>query len=165
MIPIALILDNIRSTYNVGSILRTADCFGVQEIFFSGYTPYPISKADRRMPHIAKKLHEQIAKTALGAESTLPFSVFDTIATAIDAAQSAGYKIIGIEQDTNSIPLDSYTFTQPSALILGNELDGVNTWTKSRCDVILEIEQYGTKESLNVANAAAIALYTTRTKT
>ncbi|MEZ6331041.1 MAG: TrmH family RNA methyltransferase [Candidatus Saccharimonadales bacterium] len=117
MIPIALILDNIRSTYNVGSILRTADCFGVQEIFFSGYTPYPISKADRRMPHIAKKLHEQIAKTALGAESTLPFSVFDTIATAIDTARISRYKIIGIEQDTNSIPLDSCT-ASPSQVLL-----------------------------------------------
>jgi 23S rRNA (guanosine2251-2'-O)-methyltransferase len=164
MIPIALILHNIRSTYNVGSILRTADCFGIQNIYFSGYTPYPSHSNDSRMPHIAKRLTSQIAKTALGAEQTVTFSVYDTIEAAISAARRDGYHIAALEQDEQSVLINKYTFLTATAFVLGNELSGIDEWTKHSADVILEIKQYGTKESLNVANATAIAVYAARSQ-
>ena len=164
MIPIALILHNIRSTYNVGSILRTADCFGIQNIYFSGYTPYPSHSNDSRMPHIAKRLTSQIAKTALGAEQTVSFSVYDTIEAAISAARRDGYHIAALEQDEQSALINKYTFLTATAFVLGNELSGIDEWTKHSADVILEIKQYGTKESLNVANATAIAVYAARSQ-
>ncbi len=165
MTPIALIIHDIRSTYNVGSIMRSADCFGVNKIYFSGYTPYPAYKNDNRLAHIAQKLTAQIAKTALGADKTVPFTVYTTVGAAIEAARQDGYTIALLEQDSVSIPLATYVFTGPTAIVLGNEVLGADTWTKRAADVILEITQYGTKESLNVASAAAIALFAARLKT
>lgn len=165
MSQISLILHDIRSTYNVGSILRSAECFGVQHVYFSGYTPYPLTPHDPRLPHIANKLHQQIAKTALGAESLVPFSIHQTITNAVAAARQAGYTIAALEQDAHSTAIETYRATTPVALILGNEVGGVDEWTKDTCDVILEIKQYGTKESLNVASAAAIALYALKANT
>lgn len=160
--PIALILHDIRSTYNVGSILRSAECFGVTEIYFSGYTPYPKIPNDQRLPHIAEKIHNQIAKTALGAESKVNVLVYTSIEEVFNEVKSKGYKIACLEQDENSIDIATYSFSAPTALILGNEVAGIANWTKSHSDVILEITQYGTKESLNVASATAIALFAAR---
>ena len=164
MQPLALILHDIRSTYNVGSIMRTADCFGVTTIYFSGYTPYPIHETDARLPHIIDKITAQIAKTALGAEKTMHFTVRDSIESAIENARHDGYVIAALEQDATSLPISEYPFASPTAIVLGNEVDGVDAWTKDVADVILEITQYGSKESLNVASAAAIALYAARNK-
>ena len=165
MTPIALIVHNIRSTYNVGSIMRSADCFGISKIYFSGYTPYPARTKDTRLAHIAQKLTTQIAKTALGAEKTVPFSVYSTVKSAIEAAQKDGYIIAVLEQDQSRIPLTTHVFCDPTAIVLGNEVLGADAWTKRTADVILEITQYGTKESLNVASATAIALFAARLKT
>jgi 23S rRNA (guanosine2251-2'-O)-methyltransferase len=161
--PIALILHDIRSTYNVGSILRSAECFGIEKVYFSGYTPYPLVNKDPRLPHLAQKIHNQIAKTALGAEERIEFSIHTSIEDVLSQAKNDGYLLAAIEQDVTSVDIASYSFTQPTALVLGNEVDGVSNWTKSQCDVILEIKQYGTKESLNVASASAIALFAART--
>lgn len=161
--PIALILHDIRSTYNVGSILRSAECFGVEKIYYSGYTPYPNITNDTRLPHLAQKIHNQIAKTALGAETRLSSFVLTTIEDALTQARSDGYTIAALEQDDTSTALSEYSFTTPTAIVLGNEVNGIADWTKAHCDVILEIKQYGTKESLNVASATAIALFAART--
>ena len=161
---IALILPDIRSTYNVGSIFRSAECLGAAHIYICGYTPYPQHYNDARLPHISTKIHNQIAKTALGAESIVPFSVYNSESEAIQQAKIDGYIIVGIEQDDNSVPMDAYTFSGNVAFIFGNELKGISGWTKQQCDVILEITQYGTKESLNVASAAVVALYAARTQ-
>jgi tRNA G18 (ribose-2'-O)-methylase SpoU len=161
--PIALILHDIRSTYNVGSILRSAECFGVEKVYFSGYTPYPKVENDTRLPHLAQKIHNQIAKTALGAEDKLELSIHAEIEGVIEQAKNDGYSIVALEQDENSVDIASYSFKNPTAIVLGNEVDGVADWTKSQCDVILEIKQYGTKESLNVASASAIVLFAART--
>lgn len=160
--PITLILHDIRSTYNVGSILRSAECFGVTEVFFSGYTPYPKIANDQRLPHIATKIHNQIAKTALGAETAVTAILCDSIEDALQSVKNKGYIVASLEQDENSIDIATYAFQSPTAFVIGNEVDGVPNWTKSNSDVILEIKQYGTKESLNVASATAIALFAAR---
>jgi tRNA G18 (ribose-2'-O)-methylase SpoU len=160
--PIALILHDIRSTYNVGSILRSAECFGVEKIYFSGYTPYPLVPNDMRLPHVAQKIHNQIAKTALGAEKQLELFVYENLEELLPIVKTDGYSLAALEQDTASVAISDYEFAAPTAIILGNEVAGVSDWTKSQCDVILEITQYGTKESLNVASATAIALFAAR---
>lgn len=159
-IKIALLLHDIRSTQNVGSIMRSADCFGVKHIYFSGYTPYPLIKNDSRLPHIAKKIHSRIAKTALGAEASIPFSVYKNEITAVSTANKDGYEqFLCLEQDSKSIPINKYTTDLDLLLAVGNELNGVSLWTRQNAHAILEISQFGKKESLNVSNATSIALY------
>ena len=164
MQPIMLILADIRSTYNVGSILRSADCFGVSEVIFAGYTPYPRLAGDKRLPHLANKLTRAIHKTALGAEITLPMQAFKDVAMAIAYAKSKGCLVAALEQTPGSIVLPAFKPQAPIALLLGNETGGLTPKTLELCDIIIEIPQYGQKESLNVATAAAIALYDLKTK-
>jgi len=162
MIKLALILMDIRSTHNVGSIMRSADCFGVSHIYFAGYTPYPKLLTDKRLPYLADKISRSIHKTALGAETNLPFSVYNKSANALIAARRAGYTLAALEQSPNSQPLQDYHAPAKLALILGNEVTGVSRQTLKTCDVILEITMLGKKESLNVSTSAAIALYAMR---
>ncbi len=162
MVKLALILEDIRSAHNVGSIMRSADCFAVSQIYIAGYTPYPELPDDNRLPHISAKMNRVIHKTALGAENNVPFTVFTNTAEAISAARLDGYKLAALEQDQLSRPLDSYRPPNKLALILGNELTGVSRQTLEACDVILEIAMLGKKESLNVSTSAAIALYALR---
>jgi 23S rRNA (guanosine2251-2'-O)-methyltransferase len=165
MIPIILVLVDIRSTHNVGSLLRLADCFGVKEVVFTGYTPYPKMPGDKRLPHLADKITNSIHKTALGAEANLPMTVITDINEAMKSLKSRGYQIAAIEQSASSINLADFTLKQPTALLLGNEVTGLPTQILNACDKILEIPQFGKKESLNVSTAAAIALYSLRIKT
>jgi 23S rRNA (guanosine2251-2'-O)-methyltransferase len=159
MIKRALILDNIRSTHNVGSIMRSADGFGVSHIYFAGITPYPTMQNDRRLPHISAKLTAAIHKTALGAESTTPFSVHPDINDAITTAKADGYLIAALEQSPNAVLLTEYQPKNDLALILGTEVTGILDETLGHSDVILEIPMTGNKESFNVAVAGAVALY------
>lgn len=159
-INISLLLHDIRSTQNVGSIMRSADCFGVKHIYFSGYTPYPLIQNDTRLPHLAKKINSRIAKTALGAETSIPFSVYNYEPDAVSAANKAGFKqFVCLEQDPTSIPINKYNTNLDLLLAVGNELNGVSFWTRQNAHAILEIAQFGKKESLNVSNATSIALY------
>lgn len=164
MIPIILVLADIRSTHNVGSILRLADCFNVNEVVFTGYTPYPKLPNDKRLPHLVNKITRAIHKTALGAESTLHISVITDTLTAIKQLKKKNYLVAGLEQAPNSTNLSDFVLTQPTAIILGNEVSGLPTQILNACDKIIEIPQFGTKESLNVSTAAAIALYALRIK-
>lgn len=157
MPEIIVIAHNIRSTHNVGAIFRTAEGFGVKKIILSGYTPYPKIAGDSRLPHIAEKLHAQIHKTALGAESLVPFEYQET--PNLTALQSNGYRIAGLEQDATSIALPSYTAPEKIALLLGEEVHGIPTELLRYCEDILEIPMVGEKESFNVSVAAGIALY------
>lgn len=156
---IALVLHNIRSAHNVGAILRTAEGFGVSHCYFTGYTPYPMSTPDDRLPHIAKKLHDAIAKTALGAETLVPQTHHPDIVRCIDELRTAGYTIVGLEQDDTSIQLDTFSSDRPIALLLGEEVHGLTKELRRKCDVLLEIPMKGRKESFNVSVAAGIALY------
>lgn len=157
MSEIVVLLHNIRSTHNVGSIFRSADGFGVSKIIFSGYTPYPTLEDDTRLPHFADKITRQIHKTALGAETSIPFERHEL--PPIEQLKQAGYRIVGLEQDENSVLLSEYKNPGKVALILGNEIDGIYPEYRALCDTIVEIPMKGHKESFNVSVAAGIALY------
>lgn len=154
---IILILHNIRSTHNVGAIFRTAEGFGVKKIILCGYTPYPSLKNDSRLPHIAEKLTSQIHKTALGAETLVPFIYQEVID--FTALKRDGYDIVGLEQDSRSVVLSSFTPPSKMALLLGEEVSGISAEHRESCDTLLEIPMKGQKESFNVSVAAGIALY------
>jgi len=156
---LAIILSDIRSTFNVGNIMRTADCFGIEHIYFAGYTPYPKIDNDDRLPHEYGKITASIKKTALGAEETVAFSVHKDTKTAILAARDDGYLIAALEQAEGSQLLSKYLPPEKLSIVLGNEVEGISREIISLCDVILEIPMLGTKESLNVSNCAAIAMY------
>lgn len=160
MSNLALILSDIRSTYNVGSLMRSADGFSVKHIFFAGYTPYPkLDNNDTRMPHIAEKVTRAIHKTALGAENTVKFSVYKNIKEAIESAKKQDYLIVALEQSPSSTPINKFSSGKDIAIILGNEVNGVARQTLQISDVILEIPMKGKKESFNVSASGAIAMY------
>lgn len=155
---IALIAHNIRSTHNIGAIFRTAEGFGVSKIICSGYTPYPtLGPDDPRLPHIRDKLTKQIHKTALGAETIVPFSYTNT--PDFKALRSDGYRIVGLEQDARSVPLPLYAPSTKVALLLGEEIEGIATTLRDKCDDLIEIPMQGKKESFNVSVATGVALY------
>ena len=157
MPEIILLLHNIRSTHNVGSIFRTAEGFGVSKIILSGCTPYPTLLYDTRLPHIREKLTAQIHKTALGAEQMVPFEY--TEQPNVTALKGAGYRIVALEQSPKSVILRDYVAPQKLALVLGEEVHGIPPELLAECDDILEIPMHGKKESFNVSVAGAIALY------
>lgn len=152
-----MIAHNIRSTHNVGSIFRTSEGFGVQRIILSGYTPYPLLPSDTRLPHIAHKLTAQIHKTALGAETMVPFSYQEQPDLA--ELKAAGYTIVGLEQDNRAVMLPDYTPPAKIALLLGEEVEGLTAELRAACDDLIEIPMTGQKESFNVSVATGIALY------
>lgn len=157
MPKIILIAHNIRSTHNVGSIFRTAEGFGVEKIILSGYTPYPTIEHDTRLPHIRDKITAQIHKTALGAETMVPFEYRETLD--LGTPDLAGYEIVALEQHAQSISLRDYHPSERIALLLGEEVHGVPVHLLDQCDTIVEIPMHGRKESFNVSVATGIALY------
>lgn len=157
MPEIIVIAHNIRSTHNVGSIFRTAEGFGVAKIILSGYTPYPRILDDTRLPHIADKLTSQIHKTALGAETLVPFEYNET--PDLDTWHQAGYRIVALEQAPTSIPMRDYRAEGKTVLLLGEEVHGITAELLDMVDDIIEIPMVGAKESFNVSVATGIALY------
>ena len=138
-LPLVLVLDNIRSVYNVGSMLRTVDAFRI--------TAVPPSA--------------EIHKTALGAEDSVDWTYYKTTAEALKQLKSANYTLLAVEQIAESTPLNRWKAekNQKYALVVGNEVKGVEQEAVDLCDYALEIPQYGTKHSLNVANSASIILW------
>jgi 23S rRNA (guanosine2251-2'-O)-methyltransferase len=161
-LPIRLILPDIRSTHNVGAILRTADACGVELVYACGYTPYPIQRDDTRPAHVADANTRAIAKTALGAEQTVPVLHIGDTLSAIAEARTQGFTIIVLEQSERSLNLYQYRPTNPLVLVVGNEVAGVPGEVLELADTILELPMLGSKESLNVATSAGIALYQLR---
>jgi len=157
MPEIIVIAHNIRSTHNVGAIFRSSEGFGVQKIILSGYTPYPSYDGDKRLPHIAEKLTAQIHKTALDAETIVPFEYQET--PDFNALRASGYTVVGLEQASNSILLPNYAPPKKIALLLGEEVNGIPAELLKECRDIIEIPMSGKKESFNVSVAAGIALY------
>lgn len=145
--PFLIILDNVRSMHNVGSVFRTADAFGAAGIFLSGYTPRPP--------------HRDIHKTALGAEDTVAWQGFETIQQAIGEAKKAGFTIIAVEQCHDAIPLQNFKPLphQKLALVFGNEALGVSNEALSAATQCLEIPQSGAKHSLNISVSAGVVLW------
>lgn len=156
---IVIIAHNIRSTHNIGAILRTADGFGVTRVYCTGYTPYPAIAHDTRLPHLQGKITRQIHKTALGAEVTVPITHSDNITPVLAELKTADYQLVALEQSPQSILLPDFKPPQKVALLLGEEVHGTPADLLAQCDAIAEIPMRGKKESFNVSVAAGIALY------
>lgn len=159
MATITLIAHNLRSTHNVGSLLRTADGLGVKHVYLTGYTPYPAQPQDTRLPHIAEKLTKQITKTALGAEKRNFWTHEEDIETCIATLKKQGYSVVALEQTPDAIPLPTYKPPKNIALLVGRETEGIEPEVLALCDKTIVIPMLGTKESFNVVQAAAMALY------
>ena len=145
---IIVLLDNIRSAYNVGSIFRTADAFLIECIFICGYTPPPT--------------HPQVHKTALGAVETVDWMQFENIQDAIHQLTENDYKVYAVEQAEKSIQLNQFQSSSSNkkiAVVFGNEVTGVQDVVMQQCDGCIEIPQHGMKHSLNVSVAAGIVLW------
>ncbi len=164
MRKIILVINDIRSTHNVGALLRTADAMGVEKVIFSGYSPYPRIIGDSRLPHIINKLTKEISKTALGAEVYIEFEYTDDILATLKELKKFNYSIISLEQSKKSIDINEFIPPNQCVLVIGNELNGVDENIMNISDDIIEIPMLGKKESLNVASATAIALHLMRYK-
>lgn len=149
--PIAILLHNVRSAHNVGSIFRTGDAAGVSRIYLTGYTPTPRDRFSRAQP--------EIAKTALGAEGFIPWESGKDPNRMIAKMRDEGYTIVGVEQDAASRDYRTFIPEHPTLFVFGNEVRGLSPQLKSLCDELIEIPMFGTKESLNVATTAGIILF------
>ena len=156
---IVLIAHNVRSTHNVGSLLRTAEGLGLKQVYLTGYTPYPLIENDNRLPHLKNKIDSQIHKTALGAEKLLTVVVETDINGVIKQLKADGFKIIGLEQNDKSVDLKDFKPPDKMAMIVGREVEGIEPELLEQCDAVIEIPMKGKKESFNVVQAAAMALY------
>ena len=146
-IPIIVVLENVRSAYNVGSVFRTADAFLIEAIYICGYTAHPP--------------HKEIRKTALGADETVRWKQFKAVPEAIEDIRQLGYKVYAVEpaQDSYKLQAISYEADEKIAVIFGNEVTGVEQSTIGQCDGCIEIPQLGMKHSLNISVAAGIVLW------
>lgn len=161
---LVVIAHNIRSTYNVGSVFRTCDGFGVTKLYLTGYTPYPAEPHDSRLSHVREKLTKQISKTALGAETTVSFAYHENPVQILSEYRNLGFTIAALEQTAQSVMLPDYQMVpQKLVLLLGEEVNGIPSELLQLCDVALEIPMTGHKESFNVSVAAGIAMYALKT--
>ncbi|MBO4812843.1 TrmH family RNA methyltransferase [Candidatus Saccharibacteria bacterium] len=161
---LVLVLDNIRSCYNVGAILRTAEGFGVEKVVLSGYTPR-VHDANL-LPHLREKLDKEIHKTALGAEDMLEIYSSDDILSELNKFKKQGWQIVGLENNIESdklFDLGDKNFgehlSDKVVLVLGEEVHGIDYSLHEIIDLFVEIPMKGQKESFNVSVAAGIAMY------
>jgi tRNA G18 (ribose-2'-O)-methylase SpoU len=162
MRKVCIVAVNIRSTHNIGSIIRTADGFNA-EVILTGITPRPKGLVgDDRLPHISIKAHEAIAKTALGAESSVKIRYFEDVIVAINTLKNEGFLLCSIEQSDTSISIKRMDPERNIALIVGPEVTGLSDDILKECEYIYEIPMFGSKESYNVSVASGIALYQSR---
>lgn len=145
--PVAVVLDNVRSSQNTGAFFRTGDAFAVERIALCGITPTPPNR--------------DVHKTALGAELTVPWSYHASAAECVQELQREGYRLLAVEQVEGSVSLDAFR-PEPGAryaLVFGNEVDGVAQEVVDLCDGAIEIPQAGTKHSINVSVAGGVVLW------
>ena len=146
-----LILHNLRSTHNVGSIFRTAEAAGVSKIYLTGYTPLPVDRFGRK--------RKDIAKVALGAEEMVPFEHTASPSALIKRLKKEGVMIICVEQALDALDYKKLSLAYKAAFLFGNEVSGVSKKLRERCDIVSHIPLYGTKESLNVSVAVGVFLF------
>jgi tRNA G18 (ribose-2'-O)-methylase SpoU len=146
-----LILENIRSAYNVGAMFRTADGAGVSKLFLIGYTPAPLDRFGR--------VQLEIEKTSLGASKEILWEHQPTVAGVVARLKAERVHIVAIEQGSGSVPLSEFEVPENVAYIVGNEIEGVSEEAQKVADTLVEIPMLGSKESLNVSVAAGIVLY------
>ena len=146
-----LILNDIRSVINVGAIFRTADVVGITKIYLTGYTPAPVDRFDRK--------RRDFAKAALGAEKSVSWEQREDVNELIAELKKDGCQIVALEQSEKSVDYKTVEVTDNTAVIVGNEVDGVPQSILDQCDVIAEIPMLGMKESLNVSVATGVFLF------
>ena len=149
-LPVVVVLDNVRSLYNTGAFFRTADGCAVEKLVLCGITPRPDQGSRQR---------RAIAKTALGAELSLPWEYVPRTADAIDAAAAAGFHVAAVENSAQAIDLYEWVPSWPVCLVFGHETDGVAPELAQRIETHVRIPMLGEKRSLNVATAAGVVLY------
>ena len=152
-----LLLHNVRSAYNVGSIFRTADAAGVSKIYLVGLTPTPVDRFDRK--------NKEIAKTALGAEKYIPWENMRSIRALFSKLKKDGWYIVGVEQDEAA---RDYRVVRPRkkvVFVFGNEVRGLPISVRNECDTLVHIPMRGNKESLNVSVAAGVILFGCQSRT
>jgi tRNA G18 (ribose-2'-O)-methylase SpoU len=148
-LPVSVVLNSIRSSYNVGSIFRSSDGAMIEKLYLCGYTSHPPKK--------------EVLKTSLGSEKSVPWEFIEDPVTIVKKLKSQGYKIYALEQTTNSIPYSDISSSDfPLCLIVGNEISGVNQELIDLSDISIEIPQFGIKQSLNVAVAYGITIFEMR---
>lgn len=147
---VIVLLDNIRSLYNTGSILRTADASGVERVVLCGITPRPDQGGRQR---------RAIAKTALGAEDSVPWEYQPDAPAALQSLATAGYHIVAVETSPQAVNVFEWTPRWPVCLVFGHEVDGVSSALASHVETVIRIPMLGQKRSLNVATAAGVVLY------
>lgn len=144
--PIILVLDNVRSAMNVGSVFRTADAFIIERIYLCGITATPPNK--------------EILKTALGAQEAVDWQHMQDVTALVESLKESGNYIVAVEQTENSTALNKFTLPKKKiVLIFGNEVFGVNQQIIDLCDESIEIPQFGTKHSLNISVSAGIVMW------
>lgn len=146
-----VLLHDIRSAHNVGSMFRTADAIGVTQIHLSGYTPCPLDRFNRPVG--------EIAKTALGAEISIPWKYHKDPSVLIHSFKEREFTVVGLEQDKHAKDYKTYTPQGKTLILVGSEVTGLSWELRDLCDVLLEIPMHGDKESLNVSVAFGIALF------
>lgn len=156
---IVLIAHNLRSAHNVGSLLRTADGLGIKTVYLSGYTPYPISPNDERLPHIKDKVSKRINKTSLGSEDYVGWKHERDVYKLIDVLAKKGFTVAALEQTNESVALQNVVIPEKIALIVGREVSGIEKRLLDACSIHIHIPMQGGKESFNVSVAAAMALH------
>ena len=144
-------LVDLRSAHNVGAVFRTADGAGTAGIFLVGTAPAPIDRFGRAQP--------DIAKTALGAEKTVPWTYHETVEVFLEAVQKEGLQMVVVEQDSRAVEYKTFSPTRDTVLVFGNEVDGVSAEMRDVAEHIIEIPMRGQKESLNVSVAAGVVLF------
>jgi tRNA G18 (ribose-2'-O)-methylase SpoU len=143
--PIHIVLDNMRSAFNVGSIFRLADAARAAEVIPCGYTAYPP--------------HHKLEQTSLGTTDSVPWRRFDDVTSALTDLKDKGIRLVAVETARHAVPYHQFNYRFPVALVLGNEALGVSASALETCDAVVEIPVYGYKNSINVATAAGIVLY------
>lgn len=155
---IVLVIRNVRSAHNVGSLLRTAEGLGVEKVYLTGYSPYPEAKNDERLPHVRRRAEAQISKTALGTDKYLKWEHAD-ITDCLKHLSGSGFKLVALEQTADAEPIQNFQPGPKTVLIVGNEVKGLDKEVLAKTDLNLQIPMLGRKESYNVASATAMALY------
>ncbi len=146
--PLSVVADNLRSAFNLGSLLRTADAVGAEELWLCGYT--------------ADIGHPAVKKAALGADGTVPCRRADDVRGAVSELRGRGVSIVALETSERAVPVDEFEFPFPCALALGSERFGLDPEVVADADAVVRLETYGVKNSLNVVNAFAVAAYAAR---